>query len=60
MWTRRMYVVQCVDIERKAADNHWQMRIRHSSILNAANFLQTATEPKLVRLLCSYHAMTTS
>lgn len=31
------------------ADLHLQMRIRHSNMLNAANFLQTTSEPRLVR-----------
>lgn len=32
-------------------DREWQMHIRHSNLLHAANFLQTTAEPKLV---CGY------
>lgn len=31
-------------------DTLWQMRIRHSNMLNTASFLQTVSEPRLVRL----------
>lgn len=36
------------------ADCRIQMRIRHSSMLNMANFLQTSTEPKLVRICVKF------
>ena len=34
--------------DRVCTDMHWQMRIRHSSMLNTANFLLTTSEPRLV------------
>ena len=43
----------CCIHEEVIADTIVQMRIRHSNLLNTANFLQTTTEPRLVSI--TYH-----